>query len=118
MALIFYQSSLTNPPLPPSLSDKVAHLAGYGVLAGLLLRALLGGFPRPVSWRAGSLAVLLAVVYGVSDEWHQSFVPERAADAMDVVADGAGAMLAVVAAWGCGILWPRILSSPNASRDL
>lgn len=118
MALIFYQSSLSNPSLPSSLSDKVVHLAAYGVLAGLVVRALLGGFPRPVTWRAAVLAVLITVLYGASDEWHQSFVPRRAADVMDLVADGAGALLAVVAAWGCGILWPRILSSQDAPRDL
>jgi VanZ family protein len=42
------------------------------------------------------------VAYGVTDEWHQSFVPGRSADAIDLVADAVGAGLAAggLGAWG------------------
>jgi len=39
-------------------------------------------------------ATLLATAYGVTDEYHQSFVPGRTADPMDVVKDLAGAAAA------------------------
>ena len=69
----------------------------------LLIRALAGG-----RWSAVTVATLvqaasIAVAYGVTDEWHQSFVPGRDADLWDVVADALGATLAIgavgVLAW-------------------
>lgn len=68
--------------------DKVVHACEYAVLALLLCRAT----NRPaVSW-------LIALLYGVSDEVHQSFVPGRTATVFDAVADATGAGLAC-AAW-------------------
>ena len=47
------------------------------------------------------MAVLIAVAYGVTDEWHQSFVPNRHADPRDLAADAIGACAAAasVKAW-------------------
>jgi VanZ family protein len=44
----------------------------------------------------------IAVAYGMTDEWHQSFVPNRHAELRDLVADGIGALAAtaIVGAWG------------------
>jgi VanZ family protein len=39
------------------------------------------------------LAVVAATVYGVSDEWHQSFVAGRCSEVADVVADFAGSVI-------------------------
>jgi VanZ family protein len=49
--------------------------------------------------RAVAAGAWLAVVaFGISDEWHQSFVPGRSADVLDVLADAAGGALGVAAA--------------------
>jgi VanZ family protein len=52
-----------------------------------------------------STAALAAVLYGLSDEVHQSFIPGRDASVGDVVADALGALLGA-AAWvvGCRVL--------------
>ena len=68
--------------------DKVGHFGVYGLLATLLCRIGSG-------WRAAVWAVVAASVYGVSDEFHQSFVPGRGVEFADWVADTAGAALAV-----------------------
>jgi VanZ family protein len=39
----------------------------------------------------------MAVAWGVFDEAHQSFVPGRTADILDLLADATGAALAAVA---------------------
>lgn len=118
MAVIFYQSSLVHAPLPRAISDKVAHAIGYGLLGALTVRAIAGGFPRPVSASAALLSIAIAVLYGVWDEWHQTFVPGRSADVSDLIADGIGAAIAVGVAWACGILWPRLVSVQASRRDL
>jgi VanZ family protein len=46
------------------------------------------------------LPVAIALLYGITDEWHQSYVPGRSPDVRDVVADTVGAVLAMlVVAW-------------------
>ncbi len=108
MAVIFYESSLTEAPLPGGMSDKLAHAMGYAVLGGLVGRAVAGGFPLPLSVSSAALSVAISVAYGVSDEWHQRFVPGRTADVHDLFADAIGAVTAVLIVWACGILWPRL----------
>jgi len=44
-------------------------------------------------------AATLAVAYGVTDEWHQRFVPGRSATLGDLAADAVGAVVAVAIAW-------------------
>ncbi len=79
-------SRVAAPDLPES--DKVAHFAVYGLLATLLCRLGAG-------WRAAAWAVLATSLFGVTDEWHQSFVPGRSCEVADWVADTTGAALAV-----------------------
>ncbi|HET7753857.1 MAG TPA: VanZ family protein [Anaeromyxobacteraceae bacterium] len=95
LAAIFVISSEPQPFIAPPAwiweSDKIAHFGAYAVLGALLCRAYLG------SGLAGSaafwLALLTASLYGASDEWHQSFVPNRSADPADWLADSIGAAL-------------------------
>ncbi len=75
------------------IPDYISHGAAYLVFALLLARALAGGFPRMLSARAALLVVLLATLYGASDEYHQSFVPGRDASLADVAKDFGGAAL-------------------------
>ena len=100
MALIFAASSIPNlRNLPGGMSDKSGHSIGYAMLAGVLLRAFAGGRLRGVTWKAGLIAIVLATLYGVSDEFHQLFVPGRSADPYDVLADCVGATIGVAIGW-------------------
>lgn len=73
----------------PAPWDKLAHLCAYAGFA-FVLRLASG------RWL---VAVLIASLYGVTDEYHQSFVPGRMAGLDDWVADTLGAMLG---AWLAG----------------
>ncbi len=42
------------------------------------------------------LGIALASLYGISDEIHQIFVPDRVADIYDVIADILGSMIGVM----------------------
>jgi VanZ family protein len=90
-ALIFGASSrsqIAEPGIPNI--DKVAHFSVYGLLGTLLVRTGRGG--RLAPW----LALAAASFYGVTDEFHQSFVPGRMCEVADWVADTAGAALAIL----------------------
>ena len=49
---------------------------------------------RPWAW-----ALVLTILYAISDELHQGLVAGRHASASDVVIDGIGAVLAVACVW-------------------
>jgi VanZ family protein len=69
----------------------------YFVLAGLLcwtLSFLMGPGPKRYATAWG-----LAVLYGLSDEWHQSFVPGRTPDIVDIVTDAFGAAVGLFLVW-------------------
>ena len=104
MMFIFWLSSIARPPdLPSGVSDKAAHLLLYSGLGALLVRARAGGWGRPVTLGIAVAAVIVATLYGISDEIHQYFVPPREAEVRDIVADAIGASLAAGAlyAWSC-----------------
>ena len=88
MAVIFFLSSQPDIPLPQTISfqDKILHFAAYGVLAVTVLWAR-----RSVSSVACLGVVVYCLLYGISDEFHQSFVPGRTSSVYDVIADGVGA---------------------------
>lgn len=98
--IIFYLSSLSHPeehlPIVSRFSDKVLHAIEYAVFGALCYWALQGTLN--VSWRrwAMPMAIALASFYGMTDEFHQSFVPFRYSHVLDWVADTVGAGLGVL----------------------
>jgi VanZ family protein len=64
---------------------KIAHAGEYAVLGALLLRATSAPLP----------AIALGVLYAVSDEVHQTFVPGRQGSARDVLIDAVGVVAGV-----------------------
>ena len=97
MAVIFYLSHQPSLPTPQMFSgqDKLFHALVYGVLASLFLMSCR---PEKDSYTKTQItgSILIASLYGISDEIHQYFVPGRSADVLDWVADTAGALLAVL----------------------
>jgi VanZ family protein len=115
MVLIFVASSISElGALPGGMSDKSGHGIGYGILGAVLVRALAGGRVNGVTWRRAGLAVLLATLYGVTDEFHQSFVPGRSPDRFDVLADCLGAAVTVVVIAGVARAWGILKFSPRS----
>ncbi|MCP4343614.1 MAG: hypothetical protein GY799_33240 [Desulfobulbaceae bacterium] len=97
MGTIFFVShqpgdSLSLPQLPGF--DKLAHMISYGVLAIAVFFAW-----SEQQKNSKSRAVMLAtwvfcLLYGISDEFHQSYIPGRTASVYDLLADGVGAAMA------------------------
>jgi len=80
--------------------DKVLHGLVYTLLGLTALWALPPQFRRQRPLAASVVVVLFCLGYGLSDEFHQSFVPGRFASLGDVIADTVGGLLAAVAFWG------------------
>jgi VanZ family protein len=93
MALIFYFSE-EPPATGPLWAQILAHFTEFAVLASLLAWALAPALGR----RAFVVAAAVAVLYAIADEFHQSFVPGRDADPLDVLVDWAGVTVAVTLA--------------------
>ena len=123
LLLIFYTSSLTQDQIGPGGTFRVepmsslgraipslqVHLIMYAVLASLVQAALHSfnnSASRILPWVFVSAA--FAILYGVSDEFHQSFVDGRTASAMDVFWDGLGAVATVVILGYLMYIWPRL----------
>ena len=97
MAAIFALSSISVlPSLPGGLTDHTGHFIGYGLLGGLALRGFAGARWEGVTSAAAWRSVLFSSLYGITDEYHQSFVPGRSTTVDDWVADTAGAAVAVL----------------------
>ena len=73
---------------------KLAHASEYAVLGVLLFKTLKAGeHVRPALYAWG-----FAVLYAVTDEIHQIFVPGRSCQVTDIMIDGAGAAAGVLLA--------------------
>ncbi len=91
---IFWQSSypgIISEPLFPH-DDKVMHFVVYALLAFLVARAVK---KEKLSWspmKIKIITILFVAGFGLSDEIHQAFIPERYASAWDFLADCAGSV--------------------------
>src|SRR5215211_7617679 len=95
MLVIFLMSSRTSSELPnfnwaDAIVKKGGHMVGYALLALLYWRAFdLKKEKRWVAW-------LLVILYALTDEFHQSFVPGRHPSVWDVVIfDNIGALISL-----------------------
>ena len=97
MAAIFVASSLTAvPDLPGGLSNHTGHFIGYALLGAFSCRGFAGARWRGVTVGAAWRGVALASAYGVTDEFHQSFVANRTPAVDDWLADTLGALTGVL----------------------
>ena len=99
MALIFYLSSLPSLDLPETwfdkYLDKVLHTGAYGALTFFLLYGFLTS-TRMSAKGAYILSAMMAVLYGFTDEFHQSFTPGRHTSIGDLIANATGAGLCIL----------------------
>ena len=99
MGTIFFIShqpgdNISLPHFPGA--DKLAHMISYSVLAGTVFFAWSeeqkNSNPRTLIFYTFAFCIL----YGISDEFHQSFIPGRTASVYDLLADCVGAAVVCV----------------------
>ncbi len=106
MGTIFFLSHQSGDSLFCTLyggADKLAHFLAYGALAlSVFWYHSKKGLDNP--GRTAGLTVLFCTLYGVSDEFHQSFIEQRFVSGTDLIADAAGA-LCVSLFWLNNVSW-------------
>jgi VanZ family protein len=90
-----------NPDISPAalarahfLLRKAGHVTEYGILAVLLFRGW-RSFSHDL-WSRSIAALLIAIIFAASDEFHQSFFASRTASLGDLLIDSSGALLGVI----------------------
>ena len=88
------QTSLKEPfDFGFELQDKLYHAGAYFIMGLLAWRSFSHWVSCPII--LAFLSIAFCSLYGISDEWHQSFVVGRQSDSTDWIADTSGAILAV-----------------------
>ncbi|MCC6673677.1 MAG: VanZ family protein [Thermomicrobiales bacterium] len=114
MAIIFALSSRSSlPDLDGGrgMQSIAGHFTVYAALGATL--ALLF---RSLGWRTGRVilvAIAICVLYGISDEFHQSFVPNRSVEGKDILVDFLGSIAGSVAM----LWWIRSRAAASATSD-
>jgi len=98
MATIFFLSSRHSVTVSPEyllnfLFFKTLHLIEYAVLFTLSARAFQQSFGSRDKTRAYKTAFIVTILYAMTDELHQQFIPSREGRPRDVIIDGIGAGL-------------------------
>lgn len=104
-----YNGQLITSTLPYDFIEflirKAAHVGAFAVLAFLAIHTL-----RTLGWRrttAVFTGAVFTLLYAISDEWHQTFVPGRSGHAIDVGVDSIGIVLVMIGYLIAGIMSHR-----------
>ena len=77
------------------INDKVYHMTEYALLAVLFYRACRYSLKEISVVSLGLASILIVVIFGCTDEFHQWFTPLRHTDGWDVLADALGGIIGV-----------------------
>lgn len=121
VVLIFHLSSGSIPSVTEKYWQEFAikkggHLILFGIMAVLMFRAFrMEGFNRK---RAFMYAIILTILYGASDEYHQMYTFSREPRVRDVFIDAAGVGIACLVLNYLPALAPRKLRMAIAKLNL
>lgn len=84
------------------ITGKLAHLFEYAVLYILWFRAI----NSELTGKNWKLPMFFTVIYAISDEIHQTFVPTREGKLRDILIDALGGMIGL---WLLKNIFPKVL---------
>lgn len=83
----------TGLTLPETIVRKMAHILLYATL-GVLVALLVREYTRP-GWRLVLSAEIIVILYAMSDEIHQLFIPGRSGEMRDVLIDSTAGIVGI-----------------------
>jgi VanZ family protein len=95
--------------------DKLLHFVEYFILGYLVMRLFATSPLTTVARYPAALTALFGILYGLSDEWHQSFVPGRCASLCDAACDSVGI---VTAAWSYTFVRYKLTVVENIEKKI
>lgn len=103
--LMFIGSSIPGHqiPGPVSIASGVLHVIEYAVFGFLIACSLIAQNPAMPRRRMLTVSVIIAVLYSMTDEIHQAYVPGRQTDVLDVIVDAIGGLVGV----GVWFVWKK-----------
>ena len=101
MVVIYYFSASSEPfqvvpqniTIPDEIIWRIAHFFEFAILAILVGRAIMDG--KDISWSSLNRIFLFSISYGVFDELHQSLIPGRAFQLLDLGLDVFGVLVGI-----------------------
>jgi len=97
------QSTLQKPfDFDFDYQDKLYHAGAYSIMGLLAWRAFKNLLHTPII--LALLSISFCTLYGLSDEWHQSFIMGRESEVADWVADTIGSIMAVMSLYKFSIV--------------
>lgn len=99
--LIFLASSLPGSKIPQLFiyQDALFHALEYAVFGWLIHRAIKNYFPGLHYLNCVVLTITMSILYALSDELHQAFIPYRNPSLADVAFDAIGATIGTIVFW-------------------
>ena len=94
------------------LVRKIGHLGEYAVLAMLAAHALRTSSYELLRRHWFLASLLVSVLYSLSDEFHQSFIPTRGASIYDCLIDSLGGLIGLAIVW----LWHQTARRKRGQR--
>jgi len=93
---IFYFSTLsgTSGPGGISITPIIYHFVVFFLFCSFLLLAIKG--TEKLKFKHIIIALIISIIYAISDEFHQSFTPGRDASIKDIMIDTAGIFLSII----------------------
>ncbi len=94
---IFYFSSIPSFPKAPVKGINfsiIYHISAFFLFSFFLLSLLKGA--KKIKLKHILLSLIISLIYSISDEFHQSFVPGRDCSLKDVLFDLIGILLAIL----------------------
>ena len=73
---------------------KIAHFSIY-TLVGILIMAFVSTY-KLLLWKKLAISIMVGLIYAISDEYHQSFIPGRSAEIRDVLIDLSGVIFGII----------------------
>jgi len=95
MGFIFYTSSISGSDIRYvfAFQDVVYHCIIYLILGLFFARALKNTYPNITLSKIIFLTIMFGSLYGITDELHQAFVPDRSVSGFDIFIDGIGSFI-------------------------